>query len=245
MNSKRLPEDRLRELTERPGEQVAIIDDDPIEPDDEPAEQSRGERLREFGRTHLGAIAVVLGVGITFAGVQFTRSDPETVPVTPVISSAVGGAPISATPTPVPMIRVHVAGAVVTPMVVDLPQGSRVQDAIAAAGGLAANADPAQLNLAAVLNDGDQVLIGTVASPAGQVSGQSGGTGGGGAAGKVSLNSANAAQLETIPGVGPVTAAKIIAHREANGPFTAVDQLLEISGIGDKTLAELAPYVQL
>lgn len=141
-------------------------------------------------------------------------------------------------------VTVHVAGEVRRPGVLDLPAGSRVDDAVQQAGGARRGTDLSGLNLARVLVDGEQVLVGVVgpvpgaaASAAEQAPGS--------AAALVSLNTATLDQLDTLPGVGPVTAQKILDWREANGAFSAVEELLEIDGIGDKTLAELAPHVTL
>ena len=144
----------------------------------------------------------------------------------------------------------HVLGAVKRPGLVRLPEPARVQDAIDRAGGLRPGADLGDLNLAQVLGDGQQVMIGQ-RSDSGQERGSelrdagspaSPGTGGPASpTAQVDLNAATAAQLETLPGVGPVTAAKIIAWREEHGRFSRVEELQEIDGIGPKTYAELAP----
>jgi competence protein ComEA len=130
--------------------------------------------------------------------------------------------------------------------VVELPDGAIVRDAIDAAGGLVEGADAALLNLAAALSDGSQVVIGTAEEPLGEVRGEAGGggaPGGGGDGAAIDLNAATAAELEALPGVGPVTASAIVAWREENGRFTSVDELQEISGIGPKTLEKLRPLV--
>jgi competence protein ComEA len=119
-----------------------------------------------------------------------------------------------------------------------------VLDAITAAGGLTDDADPGELNLAAVVADGSQLVIGDRASPRGELRPAGGGEDGDGAA-KVSLNTAGQAQLETLPGVGPVTAQKIVAWREQHGKFTKVAELQEVDGIGPKTYAELEPHVRV
>jgi len=136
-------------------------------------------------------------------------------------------------------------GAVTTPGVVELPQGARVIDAIEAAGGFTANADPADLNLAAILVDGAQIIIGTTSAPQGEVRQSTSPNSGSapGSSGKVNLNQATSAQLESLPGVGPVTAAAILAWRQNNGSFTSTTQLQEVNGIGPKTFAQLEPYV--
>lgn len=147
------------------------------------------------------------------------------------------------------MLLVHVLGAVRQPGLVRLGVGARVADAIAAAGGLGPDADPGELNLAAPLVDGAQVLIGTVKEPRGEVRGASpGGSASGtvapgGGAGPVNLNTATVDQLDGLPGVGPVTAQAILAYRTKHGRFTRVEELQEVDGIGPKTYAQLASHV--
>jgi competence protein ComEA len=150
-------------------------------------------------------------------------------------------------------VVVHVAGAVARPGVQPLGAGARVVDAVDRAGGAAPDADLARVNLAAPLNDGEQVYIprlGEAAPPplvapaAPAATGPAGtGSSAGDAAGPVNINTATAEQLDTLPGVGPATAEAIIAHRQEHGPFTAVDQLLDVRGIGDAKLAELRDLV--
>lgn len=146
---------------------------------------------------------------------------------------------------------VHVAGAVVDPGVHQLPAGARVHEAIAAAGGPLPGADLNRLNLAAAVADGTQIHVPLEGSPpagsaAGAVGGSGTGTAGGappGSGGPLSLSTADAAALDSLPGVGPATAAAIIAHREANGPFGSVDELLEVRGIGASKLEGLRDLV--
>ncbi len=149
-------------------------------------------------------------------------------------------------------VVVHVAGAVRTPGVVQLQAGDRVADALDAAGGPTADASLASLNLARPLVDGEQVLVPTVdevTAGAAGVPGAAGGAGPAGAGGAVlpdgrlDLNSATAAELEELPGVGPVLAGRIIAHRDEHGPFAEAAQLREVSGIGEATWASLRDLV--
>ena len=141
-------------------------------------------------------------------------------------------------------VTVHVAGAVQHPGVVTLPAGSRAVDAVDAAGGLAPGADADRVNLAAPLTDGTRLAVPLVgqpiptevavpsATPAGSGSGPTAATPGT----PVDLNTADVTQLDTLPGVGPATAAAIVAHREEHGPFSTVDGLLDVRGIGEGRL---------
>lgn len=157
-------------------------------------------------------------------------------------------------------VVVHVAGAVASPGVVTLDEGARVADAIDAAGGLAQEADPDQLNLARPLTDGEQVRVPRVGEDAsawqgtsGQAGASAGGGGGGqapGAAGPapsgtVNLNTADAAELETLPGIGPALAQRIIDYRTEHGAFTSVDELTSVSGIGSARLEALRDLVSV
>ena len=157
--------------------------------------------------------------------------------------------------TPKPRIVVHVAGAVVNPGVYQLERGSRVDDAIRTSGGPAANGRPEVLNLAAPLIDGEKVYVPTVheveaagtAVPAagdpGGWSGQGGQGGQGGPGGKVNLNTAGREALDRLPGIGPSLAERIIRYRMGHGPFKRVDDLRNVSGIGERLLEELRGYV--
>lgn len=134
-------------------------------------------------------------------------------------------------------IFVHVLGHVVRPGLYELRTGDRVIDAIAAAGGLTESADPAGVNLARLIGDGEQLLVpaeGEVSTAA-----QPGVT----TDGRVDLNTADAATLETLPRIGPAMAQRIVDHRSAHGPFASADDLLAVSGIGAKTLEALRPLV--
>lgn len=148
-------------------------------------------------------------------------------------------------------VVVHVAGLVRNPGVLELPAGSRVADAVEAAGGALPEAWLDAVNLARPVGDGEQLLIpprpppGEPQVPPVPAEGPASGAAGGGVRpdGKVDLNRASAEELETLPGIGPVMAARIVEHRSANGPFTEVGQLREVPGIGEKTFQTLAPLV--
>ena len=157
------------------------------------------------------------------------------------------------------VVFVHVVGKVKRPGVQELPVGSRVAQAVEAAGGAAKGADLSRVNLARVLVDGEQVRVPAPGDPVdpseltgpGVPAGGAGGVGGGGAGGAggggglVPLNSADLAALDTLPGVGPVLAQRILDWRTQHGRFTSVDELGEVSGIGEKLLAQLTPMVTL
>jgi competence protein ComEA len=135
------------------------------------------------------------------------------------------------------LVVVDVVGAVRRPGLVHLHEGSRVADAVARAGGLARGAERTGVNFAAPVSDGQQVLVpargAAVAAAASS----------GGSAGPVSLSSATAEQLDALPGVGPVTAQKIVAYRQQHGSFRSVDELDAISGIGPSRIADLRGLV--
>ena len=137
-------------------------------------------------------------------------------------------------------VVVHVAGAVAKPGVQRLPSGSRVVDAVDAAGGAVPDADVGRVNLAALLDDGQQVYVPTVGEAAPAV----GGSGDPAApSGPVHLNSASVDQLDELPGVGPAIAQAIVDHRETHGDFTSVEDLLDVRGIGQSKLEDLRPLV--
>ena len=132
------------------------------------------------------------------------------------------------------------------PGVYAVPEGSRVDDAVAAAGGLAADAAPDGVNRARVVVDGEQVVIPTLqdqeaAAPSASV--PAAGAPAPSAKARVNLNAATAAELVTLNGIGEATAAKIVTDREANGPFATVDDLMRVPGIGEKKLAALRDAV--
>lgn len=215
---------------------------------------------RRFTRTHVAIVTSVALLALLWAGWSVLRAQPVVLATPTATTSAATGRP---RPTSGPVVAaspsagarttivVHVVGAVRKPGVVTLNERARVQDAVAAAGGLTARADPGQLNLAQVLLDGQQVRIGTRGRPAGEVrdgtgsTGSAEGTGTGSPGATLDLNSATAAQLDALPGVGPVTAQKILGWRTEHQRFTRVEELQEVPGIGPKTYAELAPLVRV
>jgi competence protein ComEA len=205
----------------------------------------------------LALVAVVTAVVVTWlarpqeAPVPPRRSSgpAETGPATTVAALSTPTAAASAAPAET--LLVHVAGAVRRPGLVDLPAGSRVADAVDAAGGLTARAVPASVNLARPVVDGEQVVVLARDDPGADLAAGIGAPqpvpappGSGAAAGvPVDLNRATLADLDALPGIGPVLAQRILDWRQANGRFSAVEELGEVKGIGDATLAELRPAV--
>lgn len=154
----------------------------------------------------------------------------------------------SASPSAVAVVTVHVRGRVRSPGVFILPAGSRVVDAIEAAGGMRPGAATGELNLARLLVDGEQVAAGVRASaeaPAGSPGAATpAGEAASGAPELIDINAATAAELEALPGIGPVLAGRIVQWRTDNGPFSDVEILGEVSGIGDALMAQLRPLVR-
>jgi competence protein ComEA len=137
-------------------------------------------------------------------------------------------------------VVVDVVGAVARPGLYHLESGSRIADAVARAGGLTRSANRTAVNLAAPVSDGEQVLVARRGAAGATAAGSAGA---GGATGPISLSAATPEQLDTLPGVGPVTAQKIVAYREKNGPFTSVEALDAIPGIGPARIADLKDLV--
>ena len=215
---------------------------------------------RRLTSRHLAVMAALtlLAVVVSVGWLLRAKAMPMAVAVSPdtasVPSPAASVSPSAASATPsapaTTTILVHVIGAVVKPGVVSLPEGARVEDALAAVGGLRGDADPAELNLAAVVSDGTQIIIGTKASPRGEVregstSSGSVSTGTATVGAIIDLNTATLTQLDTIPGVGPVTAQAILDYRTKHGKFTKIEELQEVDGIGTKTYAQIAPHVRV
>ena len=211
-----------------------------------------------FGAVALACIGVVgwrlLAPPTPPAEMRLPFAQPSMAGTEGVDSSPEGGGGGSPTTAMATEVVVHVAGAVVSPGVRRLPLGSRVVDALDAAGGALPDADLPRINLAAPLVDGQQVYVPRPGEPFPVTAGPEapGGTGAAGdASGQagpgalVDLNTATAEQLDTLPGVGPSTAAAIIAYRDENGPFMSVDQLIDVRGIGDAKLEQLRDLVSV
>ena len=156
--------------------------------------------------------------------------------------SATGNSTTGTTTSAVQFAVVHIAGAVNAPGVYQLTDGSRVIDAVQAAGGLSVDANPDAVNLAALVTDGQRVYVPSVGELISPIP-----TGEGADSAlepwPININSANSERLEDLPGVGPATAAAIIAHRDQQGPFASVDQLADVRGIGPAKLEAIRALV--
>lgn len=188
--------------------------------------------LEGTSRTQL-AVYAAIGVVLILLGVRALNDDgADAAPAgqATIVSQPVGD---GGSPTSSGDVVVHVAGAVADPGVYRLPAGSRVADAVERAGGAEGGADPDAINLAARLGDGQQVVV--PGRGAGAASTEDG---------PISLGSAEQADLETIDGIGPVTAADIIEFRDEQGGISSIEQLDEIPGIGPATIESLSEGLQ-
>ncbi len=169
----------------------------------------------------LGILGGLLGAGILYL---ITRP-PQGKPVS-----------LSLPPTPAPLV-IQINGAVNQPGAYELPPGSRVRDAIQAAGGLLPEADDQSLNLAAKLTDGMRlnVLRQGEAPPTQSAAGGQ----------RININTATQAELETLPGIGPARAQDILAYREANGPFTSIEEIMDVPGIGPSTFEDIKDQISV
>ena len=199
-----------------------------------------------LGPPQLAVVAVLVAIGLAVTCWWVVRGDPEqieapTVDPVGVASPLAEMSPVAASASAAATVTVDVTGKVRDPGIVVLDAGARVVDALEAAGGARSGVDLSALNLARVLVDGEQVVVG-VPAPGGVAAAVQPSAGAPGGP-LVNLNTASQTELETLPEVGPVTAASILAWRDENGGFTAVDELLEVDGIGDATLEQIAPHV--
>jgi len=190
--------------------------------------------MPQISRARALAYVAVLLVALLLVGrLALRKEQPAPAHVAP--------AALRAEPAPVRRLLVHVVGAVRTPGLYRLDDGSRVDDAIRAAGGPKTKADLDAINLAAPVADGQQLIVPVRGSGTASPGAASSGT----AAGPVHLNTATLEELDTLPGVGPVTAQKILDYRDEHGAFSSVDELDAVPGIGPTRLAELKKLVDL
>jgi competence protein ComEA len=190
--------------------------------------------MPQISRARALVYVAVLLVALLLAGrLAFRKGQPAAAQVAP--------AALRAEPAPVRRLLVHVVGAVRTPGLYRLDDGSRIDDAIRAAGGPKPKADLDAINLAAPVADGQQVIV----PVRGRGTASAGPASSGAAAGPVHLNTATLEELDTLPGIGPVTAQKILDYRDEHGAFSSVDELDAVPGIGPARLAELQKLVDL
>jgi len=208
-------------------------------PDDAPVIASR--RIDAAHLRVLVTIAVAAGVLLTWwlLSERPRTSSPDPISLSAEATSPPGGAASSGAPAAGELV-VDVEGKVKHPGIVTLPAGSRVHEAVAKAGGVRGKVDTSTLNMARVLTDGEQILVGVEPVAAAPANGGSPASGGGT---RISLGTATLEQLDTLPGIGPVTAQAILDHRSEHGPFTSVDDLLDVKGIGEATLEDIRDQV--
>ncbi len=203
-----------------------------------PAPDARRARVR----VGVGAALILFMVGLACA-VFITAITPHgasSVLAPSAMQSSGPPAPSASPGSGGAVIYVHILGQVNEPGLYALHDGDRAVDAVALAGGLTASADPAALNLARFVSDGEQIIVPAVGETA--VPGAAAGAGTS-IPGKVNINTADGPTLETLPRVGPAMAARILAWRAANGRFTAIEDLMSVSGIGEKTFDGLKDLV--
>ncbi len=259
-------------LDPRPGGRAAgvgpAVDDAPTVPlPVVPRSGGRGSRLAALAGGRLpagwrnarldpgrpGALALLLTTALAavLAAVGVWRETPRAEPVAsglPVVVDTTAAAPIGVAPTPGPPepLVVAVAGRVARPGLVRVPAGARVADVLEAAGGPLPGTDLAGVNLARRVSDGEQVAVGVPGAPDAAAPPAAAGTVGQTAPGApLDLNAATAEQLDALPGVGPVTAQRIVEWRTRNGRFATVDQLREVEGIGERRFGQLRALVRV
>ena len=184
---------------------------------------------------------VLVGLGIAVLVSAFGAhgsSESITPPTALATNGATGGARSNSSGA---IIYIHILGSVARPGLYLLTDGDRALDAVGAAGGFTATADQSGLNLARLLVDGEQILVPEI----GEEPAAGGAPGGPTAGGKVNINTADETALETLPRVGPAMAKRIIDWRTKNGRFTAVEDLMSVTGVGEKTFDELKELVTL
>ncbi|MFC5501883.1 helix-hairpin-helix domain-containing protein [Lysinimonas soli] len=212
-----------------------------------PAPDARRARVRVGAGAALVLVLLGLGCAVVVTAVTPRGASSVVAPSSPAPSTAPGPRQSSAAGSGsgtggAAVIYVHILGQVNEPGLYALHDGDRGVDVVAAAGGFTSAADPGGLNLARFLSDGEQIVVPAVGEAVVAGSGAAG-PGAGTVGGKVNLNTADEATLETLPRVGPAMAARILAWRAANGRFTAIEDLMSVSGIGEKTFDGLKDLV--
>ena len=210
------------------------------------------ERLREwvvwFGPGRLAATALAV-IGVAIGGTWLLKGSPgraeDQLPFAAhsTLPTAAPGTAVETTTSAAPSVVVYVAGAVAAPGVYSLAPLSRVTDAMSAAGGALATADLNVVNLAAAVHDGERIYVPIVGEVVPAVLAGDPVADATVPEGPVNVNTATADQLDVLPGVGPTTAAAIVAHREQHGPFQTIDQLGDVHGIGPAKLEALRGLV--
>lgn len=188
--------------------------------------------MKDLWKILFGVLCGLLGSGIILLTLRQPAGEPVTL------------RPLS---TPAPL-TIYLVGSVHNPGVYTLPAGSRIQDAVQAAGGLLPEAVPESVNLATILEDGERIFIpdlndidssenstGELPERSTHIEGLV----------LININTASQSELELLPGIGPVTAQKIIEFRQTNGPFSSIEAILDVPGIGDKTLAEIKDLITI
>ena len=183
-------------------------------------------RLPEFSSKQVRTLLLLGGVGIAISTLFFLLSRGQTE----TISDPLPAPTISEVVT---QIYVDVAGKVIHPGVYQLPQGSRAIDALNMAGGAKKGVDLSDINLAHIVVDGEQLYVGGSSSI------------GSAPRGKLNINRASKSQFDSLPGIGPVLASRIIAYRTKNGPFTSVDDLQKVSGIGGSKFDDIKDLLRI
>jgi competence protein ComEA len=186
--------------------------------------------MKEWWKIAFGVLCGLLGAGVIWLASRPPRGQAIT---------------LLSPPTPAPIV-VHVVGAIARPGVYYLPAGSRVQDAIQAAGGLLPEANSQVLNLAALLQDGGRVSVPTAPPalpPMGTISQPDVRSPTLGIQYPININTASLAELDSLPGIGPITAQLIIDYRENKGPFKSIEDIMNVSGIGPKTFEEIKDLI--
>lgn len=189
---------------------------------------------RGLGPNGVKALALITAIVAILAAVLAYRARPH---VEPLGTEVVAGSPMIAASSSA-IVVVAVSGRVRRPGLVRLPDGARVADAIEAAGGALPGTDLSMINLARKVTDGELILVGITPPPGSAAPGAPAGNDG-----LVNLNTANAEQLQTLPGVGPVLAQRIIDYRDQHGGFASVSDLRKVTGIGDARYNELKDRV--